>query len=302
MYTNPYEAAAKMGGSWLKANFHVHTHEDSDRSNPGPEEVIKQYRDAGYDVLTLSNHSRLTDTHEAGQKHDILTMNGMEYIEYDGILCIGIDSFIKGQPQEVIYECARQGGFSVICHPGLKFEKGMIPTLSRETIKKLRGYTGIEILNPVVYSRFKGSGLAVDLWDELLSSGRLVWAFGNDDSHRFTDIDRAWNMIYAKSRTAGDVKEAIARGCFYVSTGLFIDEITVYDDSVNIAAGCRFDKPDDIRYTFYGGNGKVLKDSVGRSAVLRFDGKEPYIRIRAMSEHGAALWTQPVYNDALLKV
>jgi len=51
----------------------------------------------------------------------------------------------------------------------------------------LKGYTGIEIFDSVIY-RLNGSGLATDAWDFLLSQGKLVWKFGDDDFHRWYDL------------------------------------------------------------------------------------------------------------------
>lgn len=301
MYINPYEPILYTKGSWLKANFHVHSSTGGKGGHIAPSEVVKVYKEAGYDILTLSNHSQLTDTRELGEKHDILTINGIEYIGYDGILCVGIDSFISGTPQEVIDECSSQDGFSVLCHPNLQYEKGMIPTLPRELIRKLKGFSGIEILTPLVFSRFKGSGLAVDLWDELLSSGKLVWAFGSDDFHRYSDMDRAWTMVFSQSRTADAVKAAVRKGCLYASTGLYLYSFTMDSDKLSITAGYKQEQPEAVRYSFYGLNGRPLYETVGRDGVYRIEGGEPYIRVRAMSEHGAALWTQPVCDEAFFQ-
>lgn len=301
MYVNPYEAVSSNKGSWLKANFHVHSSAEGNGRPLEPDEDVRLYKQAGYDVLTLSNHSNLTDTGALGEKYDILTINGIEYIEYDGILCVGIKSFIKGEPQAVIDECARQGGFSVLCHPNLQFENGMLPTIPRELSARLTGYTGIEILTPVVFKRFRGSGLAVDLWDEYLTAGKLVWAFANDDSHIYSDIDRAWNMIYSESRTYESIKVAVKRGSLYASTGLLLHHFSFVNGMLSLTAGYKHNQPENIRYSFHGANGRLLHETTGKTGVFRPGSSEPYIRVQAVSEQGASLWTQPVYEAASFK-
>ncbi len=39
----------------------------------------------------------------------------------------------------------------------------------------------------------------------------------------------------------------------------------------------------------------------GDAARYRLAGHESYVRVHAMSDDGAALWTQPIYDDAKLK-
>jgi hypothetical protein len=263
--------------------------------------VIAAYKDAGYDVLTIADQSSVMDTREIGEKLGILTINGIENIEQDGILCIDIQRFIEEKPQEVIDECARQGGFSIVCHPNLIPGPGFPPLLSRETTRTLRGYDGIEILTPAVFKGLNGSGLATDFWDELLTAGKLMWGFGNDDFHWYWEMDRAWNFVFAGGRSAAEVKAALRRGSTYVSTGLQLKQFSFDGSVLTVSATLPGGQPRRIRYEFVGENGAILSEGSGESARYRLSGHEPYVRLEAASDDGAMLWTQPVYDDARLR-
>ncbi len=299
MYVNPYEVISKEEGEWLKANFHVHARAKGCEESCDVADVISLYKEAGYDVLTVSNQNTYTDTQKLALKHDIATINGIEYIEKDGILCIGIKSFIKGKPQEVINNCLEQGGFSIICHPNWETSPTLPAKLNRRETKELSGYIGIEILTPVIFNRFQGSGLATDFWDELLSEKKLIWGFANDDFHKWFDMDRAWNVIYSKSRRYEDIKASVEQGSFYASTGLVLEYFLFENGIVRTAANLRHTHAKNIRYEFVGENGKVLYEYTGDCSEYRVNGDEPYVRVQASSEHGAMLWTQPLYNNEL---
>ncbi len=265
--------------------------------------VVALYKDAGYDVLTIADQSSLMDTRELGEKLDILTIRGIENIEHDGILCIGIEELIRGEPQEVINECARQGGFSIICHPNLLPAPGLHELLAKHTTKSLTGYDGIEILTPAVFKGLMGSGLATDFWDELLTAGKLVWGFGNDDFHWFWEMDRAWNWVFADGRGVAEIKAAVKRGSTYVSTGLVLSRFSLEGGVLEVGATLPGGQPRRTHYEFVGEDGTVLAECSGAAETARYrlGGNEAYVRVHAASEDGAALWTQPVYDDARLK-
>jgi hypothetical protein len=312
MFANPYQDAWKENGEWLKANFHVHAVPDGGEIRPFQlgrytvtpkhvSEVIAAYRDAGYDVLMIANQGFFLDTQEYAKKHDILMINGIEYVEEDGILCIGATEFISGEPQKIIDECTRQGALAVLCHPHWLRGRGMPPKLSLQTMNKLRGYAGIEVLTAGIFNGFEGSGLATDVWDEYLSAGKLVWGFANDDFHTWFDIDRGWNVIYSRGRDLQSLKRAIEQGNLYASTGLVLRQFSFQGGVIEVEANLEPTPADTILYEFVGENGQVLRKSSGKAARYHFEGNEKYVRVRALSENGAILWTQPVYDADKLR-
>jgi hypothetical protein len=312
MYTNPYEGVWHAEGQWLKANFHIHAVPDGGKlgtfklgrytvSSKHVSSVIAAYKDAGYDVLMIANQGFFLDTQKYASANDILMVNGIEYVERDGILFIGIKEFIEGKPQEAIDSCRRQGGLAVLCHPNWMAEDGTPPKLTHETMYGLRNFVGIEILTAGIFTRFKGSGLATNVWDEYLSAGKLVWGFANDDFHTWFDIDRGWNVVFSQKRDFQEIKNAIEHGRMYASSGLVLREFSFEGNSLKIGANHERSPIEQITYRFIGEGGRTLQESTGVTAEYRFKGNEQYVRVCAASDNGAMLWTQPIFDANRLR-
>lgn len=102
-------------------------------------------------------------------------------------------------------------------------------------LESLEGYLGIEIFNGVIF-RLEGSGLADDVWDNVLSKGRLIWGFGNDDFHRWVDLGRAFNVVLTDNLDSQGVIAAVKKGSFYVSTGLMLEDLTFENSLIKVIA------------------------------------------------------------------
>jgi hypothetical protein len=298
MYRNPYEALTEGAGKWFKANFHAHATPDEDNGRFSVSKVVDMYQEAGYQILTVSMQNQFIDITDLGTSREMLTISGIEYVEYDGILLVGIRSFLKGNPQLVIDDCVASGGFAVLCHPNWITEEGLPRALTKPQMRELSRYSGIEILNPAIFNTYKGSGLATELWDEFLSSGKLVWGFANDDFHTYSEFARGWNMIYADRLDYGNVRDAVERGSLYASCGLVLQEFSFAEGVVAVEANFARTPAHDIEYKFVGDNGAILDRQVGRRAEYRLRGTERYVRVHASSEGGTGLWTQPVFDEA----
>lgn len=294
MYINPYINMKKENCQWLRANFHTHAGTGKDTCGELEiNEVIKYYKMAGYSVLTISNHDIFSDVSEYEKEHDMVLINGFEYSQDKHMLCIGGDKLIMDTHQNTIDECNKQGGFVILCHPNW-INKKYWPW---KDIDDLHGYLGIEVMNSVIF-RMSGSGLATDIWDYLLSQGKLVWGFGSDDFHRWYDMAKSWNMIYA-GMSRKDVMESIRSGGFYVSTGLQLNEFVFEQGMIRISACAKDNYINDYRYVFIGKDGQILKEQFGEYGEYAMNGSESYVRVQVISEHGAMLWTQPVYDDSI---
>ncbi|HEY5562067.1 MAG TPA: hypothetical protein VIK72_10000 [Clostridiaceae bacterium] len=248
----------------------------------------------------IAGQGSFSDTSLLGKEFGIMTINGIEYVERDGILCVGINRFITGSPQQAIDDCAAQGGFTILCHPNWLSEEGLPPALTKEEMKLLIGYTGIEILTPAIFNRFWGSGLATDFWDELLTQGKLVWGFAGDDAHTFFDVDRGWNVLYSNGSKYDDLKEAIIRGSFYASSGLWLKGFSFENYRISLEANFPLTCSNKIHYRFIGKGGKTLYECISRKAEYHLKPSDQYVRVEAVSENGAMLWTQPIYNNETL--
>ncbi len=298
MYINPYENAEIGVSKGLKANFH--THAGTGKGTCGRNEiddVLAAYKDAGYDLLTISNHDIFSDVADYQEKHDIILINGYEYSAEPHMLCIGGSTTSTGNHQEAVDACLNQGGFVILCHPNW-IRKEYWPW---KDIDALKGFTGIEIYNHLIFT-MSGSGLATDTWDHILSGGRLAWGFGSDDFHRWHDMGRAWNIIFSPSKSHIDIKSSIANGSFCVSTGLVLNEIKFDGNKLLVHAQFVDSYIKDFEYRFIGYNGALLDVQTGEKATYDFKGNEKYVRVEVRGENGSMLWTQPIYKkDAFQK-
>lgn len=297
MYINPYHNVNNKNGHWLKANFHTHAGTGPDTCGAYEiDEVISLYKEAGYDVLSISNHDLLTDVQDYQQKYGMILLNAFEYSTDPHMLCVNVNHMKKEIHQDAILDCNQQGGFAILCHPNWQ-RKEYWPW---KDIDALCGYTGIEIFNGLI-SRLSGSGLATDTWDYLLSRGKLVRGFGNDDFHRWYDLSRVWTSLYCEGDNHEAVTQSITDGSFYVSSGLILQDLHFENSTISIAATAKDTYVKDYCYKFIGKDGEILSEQYAETGQFHLNGNELYVRIQIIGENGAMLWTQPIYKQELFK-
>jgi len=167
-------------------------------------------------------------------------------------------------------------------------------------MQQLSGYTGVEIFNGVIF-RMTGTGLALDVWDELLTKGKRVWGFANDDFHRWYDMAKGWNVVFAESKSHQGIINAVQQGRFYASTGLTLHEFNFDGLRLTVRATAKDTYVNQYRYRFIGHEGQVLQEIEAETGEYQLTGEEKYIRVEVLSEHGAMLWTQPIYDNDIIR-
>ncbi len=176
--------------------------------------VIADYERRGYDFLSISDHDRLVSPETYQKGTNLSLIRGVE-VTAEGPHILHVNAHDTVEPvrdrQKVLDGIQRGGGFSVLCHPNLGPRCDHFQQRSMET---LEGFVGIEIYNGVV-ERCGGRALATDRWDILLSSGRRIWGFADDDSHRPGDVGLAWNVVQSENRSTEAIITAIRQGRFY---------------------------------------------------------------------------------------
>lgn len=294
MYIDPYQLIKESGAVWLKSNFH--THAGTGAGTCGENiigTVLEMYKLAGYDVLAISNHDLLTDMAGYEKDFDIILFNSFEYSAEPHMLCINVDEAYLDEHQSVVDKTKNASGFVILCHPNWQ-RQGYWPL---ESIKKLSGYSGIEIYNSVI-KRLQGSALATDTWDALLSSGILAWGFANDDFHKWFDLSRAWITILSKSRDRSDILDSIEKGSFVASTGLMLDKYVFDGSSLSLSASLpKMVQKENFRYTFIGKDGEILSEQYSEEGKYELSGDELYVRVRVAADDGSLLFTQPLYKQ-----
>ena len=303
MLVNPY---ANVDLSVVRlANFQ--THVGNGPNTCGAYEipdVLNAYKHTGYSILTISNHNLYTDP-APYKDYGLCLVPGYEVHYFDGAPCLR--RYQQGgdvSHQAAIDSTVADGGFAILCHPNWFNGTQQLP---HEYVHNLRGYIGMELFNGASdeinppYDGTPSTGLATDVYDELLSTGRLVWAFGSDDFHRWWHFARSWN-VYFCDLTEESVIAASKAGQLYVSTGLLLKEFDYDGRFIRVKARHIRNYPDILRYRFIGKHGRILAEVNGESATYVVCGDEEYVRIEAVGSTGAMLWTQPLYNPEKLKM
>ncbi len=289
MYTNPYQDL--FGGKWFKTNFHTHAGTGVGTCGSNPiDKVVELYAKNQFDMLCISNHDIFSDT-TAFTSDSIMMIPGVEYSQNEHMLIIGVDKSLHEYDHQTAIDMTREmGGFVILCHPNWVHKEWW----SWNKLLELNGFVGIEIINMLIY-RLNGSGLATDTWDHLLSRGKLIYGFGNDDFHMYSDAARSFNLIYCKEKSFSAMKDATESGAFCVSTGLRPEYLFLKDNIIKVKAKFLTETYiDTFSYHFITENGKVISVQNGSNAEYKLSG-EKYVRVEVIGENGAMLFFQPVY-------
>ncbi len=279
---------------FYRANFHCHTTRSDGRLDP--ESVVRFYRDAGYDILSITDHRIVT---EADGDRPLL-IPGIE-IDYAlpgqavHILGLGMSREItarwdrSGTPQEGIDLIRNLGGIAVLAHPAWSLNT---PAFMRS----LSGLSGVEIWNsastlPLNADRSDSSSLLDVTW---ASGGTLIPVFANDDSHPYRDeAGVAATMVQAEALTAEAVMAALRAGRFYATTGPGIRQIENLDNR-EILVRCSPAESIIFYSDLPWAAGRVLTGSGMTEGRYRVHEEEHFIRIEIRDGSGRKAWSSPV--------
>jgi hypothetical protein len=224
-------------GLWLRCALHAHTTE-SDGDLP-PEALAAHYARAGFDVLAITDHWKITG---APAPDDLLVIPS---VELNCVLAGARDGHVLGfgvvaEPQELrdlaggyadLAETGdwigEHGGVAFLAHP---YWTGVVPG----SLELPGSVTGIEVFNAGCELEV-GRGLSSVHWDELLETGALCPALAADDSHRpGFDSGFAWTWARVAERTASAVLEALRTGALYGSSGPRLHDLRRDGDHVEV--------------------------------------------------------------------
>ena len=292
-------------GVWLRCNLHTHTTESDGRWSPA--ETARRYREAGYDVLVITDHGARTDvtglSDEAllvvpGQEMHPVGNRGISY----HLVAVNLPATVPAKEMGVqqAIDAARAAGALVYkAHPpwcGLRWDD----------VAELDNINGIEVWNATCLRHAKPSSEA--LWDELLASGRPVPAIATDDCHHPEgalffpgDFDRGWTMIRAESREAGAVTAALAAGRCYASTGPAIEDFRLSRDPESVTgwrAEARFSPAREVWFVSNAFAGQTYLVPAGEADVTELSHPvkvgADYVRLVVVDERGNRAWSGPL--------
>ena len=294
---------------WYKGNIHTHTTESD--GDADPDLVTRWYRDHGYDFLVLSDHN-----HRTILEHEIedgpLMIPGEEVSSriFGGSVPIHLNAIgirhvveptdlddIVATIQANVNAIVAAGGIAQLNHPNFEW------AFDHEHIAKVVGASLLEIHNahPAVNTYgAPGKPSTEEIWDLVLSAGRVIFGTATDDSHNYYDYTpdasnpgRGWVVVNAPELSVDAIVEGLANGNFYSSTGVTLSNLSITNDCIELEI-----EPDRSAIsvtTFSGTDGVLLAEIEGMSAAYEFTGDEGYVRATVRSSNGFHAWTQPVF-------
>lgn len=297
---------------WYKGNTHTHTlNSDGDSS---PEDVVKWYKENGYNFLFITDHEYITPAEPLNvlyaKPEEFVVFQGQEITDrVDGkphhVNALGVSTVIlpkRGTTslsnlQANIDAVLSGGGVAQINHPNFGW------ALTADTIAKTKGAMHFELFNghPLVNNLGGGDLPSTEaIWDAVLSSGRLIYGIAADDVHSVKKLGdkrsptpgHGWVMVRANELSLKAILESLNRGEFYASTGVELESYSA--DQTAVSVKVKEQRWSKYRIQFVGKGGKLLHEDLTGSASYRVKGDEGYVRVKVLESNGKTAWTQPV--------
>lgn len=305
-------AQAPNGASWYRGNTHAHTTESDGDSTP--DEVTRWYKEQGYQFLVLSDHNVLTSVESLNALHGLdnsfLVIRGEEVtsrFEAKPLHVNGLDvnAIVPAQTGRSVLEILQKAvdgiraanGVPHINHPNFGW------AITADELAAVRNTRLFEVFNghPQV-NNLGGGGVAGldEVWDRILTSGKLLYGIAVDDAHVFKrPWDRlaprpgqGWVMVRSAKLEPQAILDALERGEFYATTGVELEDYQATPTRITVTI-----KPTTFsryRVQFIGRQGRVLAEVAGTPAVYEIKGDESYVRAKVIESNGAVAWLQPV--------
>jgi predicted metal-dependent phosphoesterase TrpH len=299
--------------SWYKGNTHTHTvNSDGDST---PDEVVRWYREHGYNFLVLTDHNYLTEVDGLnavfGAANKFIVIKGEEVsdkfqekpIHINGLNIKKVvepqrGSSVTSVIQNNVEAIRRSEGVPHVNHPNFHWAIGAHDLKAVKNLRLFEVYNGHPQVN-----NLGGGGIPglEAMWDDILSSGVILYGIAVDDAHSFKtpgDQTKAtpghgWVMVRAASLSAGEILRALEEGDFYASTGVTLRDYSAGRKEISIEIA----EERQSKYTvqFIGSGGKILKEATTNPATYAFKGDEFYVRAKVIESNGKVAWTQPVF-------
>lgn len=294
-FVNPFE----MTGQWYKGNFHTHS-----RTSDGalwPEEVVRRYRNKGYDVLALTDHEMTNDIRGLSDKK-MLVINGAELhplwprlkSEYH---LVGLNlphgfplsQRSKQDVQACLNQVAGVGGVNILAHP-----REM--SMNHTDLVHLKHLNAIEVWTTL--SEMDGElGSSEHEWAEAMDHGMFLSATGSDDvhwapRHGLREAFGGWTMLKMTSLTTKNVLKAIRTGACYASAGPTIHDFRVAHGQVMLKCS------PVIKIVFKGPQGEVMRRHARAGRTVRNFATDipdwPFVRAVVTDDRAKQAWTNPI--------
>jgi hypothetical protein len=297
---------------WYKGNTHAHTLNSDGDSHP--DDVAKWYEQRGYAFLVLTDHNVLTSVEALNALHGLderfLVIRGEEVTDRFGeqpihINALGPSALILPQGGTSVLDVVQRDVRAIraadavphLNHPNFGW------AVTADEIAKVQELKLFEVFNghPMV-NNVGGGGVAglEEVWDAILSSGKLIYGLATDDAHHFKRPEdptaarpgQGWIVVRADTLAPRAILDAIERGDFYSSTGVELRDYRVSASEMVVdIKPTTFSK---YRVRFTGKGGQLLSEVTTNPATYRITGREGFVRATVLESNGAKAWTQPV--------
>jgi hypothetical protein len=315
---------------YLKGQLHLHSSHSGD-CQTSPEEVVRWYREHGFDFIVFTDHNYLGPLPPSSSP---LVLAGIELTQnlrdcvpppapseqclfhVNGLL---LDPQAKGlapwRPEparerraayrRAIAAAKQAGGVAQLNHPNFHHaaDAALLATLAREDGLRL-----FEVSNGSFDAGDEGDAQhpsTEELWDRALSAGAWLYGTATDDAHHYFDAERAaarggpvyppgrgFVMVRA-AREPAAIRAALLRGDFYASTGVLLDRAEVERGVLRIdVAGA---SPGEHAFRLIGSGGRVLAHGTGKSFRASLANvPSNYVRAVVEDRRGRKAWIQPI--------
>lgn len=333
---------AGRASHWYRGNTHTHTvlcgHADT-----APKDVAAWYHDHGYNFLILSEHNKFIDPDTVempeNKRDDFILVPGEEVSGAKHVHSTAMNihrlvpwEYKNSETSKIIQnhvdETIKAGGHAILNHPNFVYAAAAKDILPVKNLYLFELYNGHPSVNN--YGN-KDHPSTEEMWDELLTRGMKIYGVSSDDAHHFQVMEpaksnpgRGWVMVNASTLDSKSITEAMIKGNFYASSGVFLQAIRRGPDEYVVRVDAKKTQRElaaspllrgrhvkngqaGYRIEFIGPGGKILEKVAGTTGHFNVDGANDYVRAKVtftqrqsdrdgFEEYYA--WGQPIFNDA----
>lgn len=248
--TNP-PAIINKNGIWLKGELHVHSRHSTESSNNSIAKIINFSKSVGMDYLAITDH----DNHVNGdvahhtwadpefKSDSLLLLYGAEWTTTRGHGNVFSD---KPYNHQKLYDIRDARDINI---GKVKEALGIHLSANHPSGKDNFGFSydlvkSIEIWNSAIWSK---NANAIMIWDDMLSSGRMMTGRGGSDAHHgvptaaekpgahtyqteYNYVGTPTTWVFAKQRSLKAIIDALDHGKAAVSSNPFAPRVEFYAD------------------------------------------------------------------------
>lgn len=337
----------KNPSKWYRGNTHTHS-TLSDGDSPMAD-VVKWYKEYGYDFILATDHNiNYSPVDSVNQKNFLIIPSNEVSDAYVHLTAMGIkrdiafwhmnDDYHIGKYADGVHgpaeaEAARvaiysngivdAGAIAILNHPNF------VTGVQSSDLYPAPNLTHIEVFNghPQCYNWGNENHKSVgQKWDDVLSRGKMLYGVASDDTHTLKQIGaqyanpgRGWIMVNADDLTTEKIMDAVAKGDFYASSGVFFSKYTRSADKLTVKINVKKSIEEYNRGNLFpnvsnsgvegfnieviGQNGVVLRSLQGTELTYKLTNNDKYARIVVSYTvkdgdlyNTFYAWTQPIIN------